>query len=393
MVIPALVFDVEASGAQRNKGNPFDPRNVLCCISSNFSKVLDIQHGEEPYADNLKLFQRLLNETSVLVGFNLKYDIHWIRRYNLILPNNITVWDCQLFHFIRSNRRHKFPSLDDVAEFYGLPHKLDIVKTEYWEKGLDTTDVPWEILEEYAQYDVNLTEKIYNLQLEEYNTLPQNKKKLIRLSMADLLTIEQMEFNGMLYDAQKSERMGHEISKEIEHIDSYLGKFVPNLTLNFGSDQQLSAFLYGGNVKQTVSEEYTFHYKDGRQAQKIRRVEKTHTLPRIVEPLRGTEMKKEGIFSVDADNLRKIMFKSKGIAKKIIELLLHRSKIEKRRDTYCFGTVKLINVMGWNDNILHQNLSQTTAITGRLACSKPNLQNQDHPMEVCFPSRFKMRNK
>ena len=209
-----LIFDVECTGSQRNKANPFDPRNKMCCVSSyafNWERPLvqEIEYADEPYQHHLEILQGNINAADILVGFNLKFDIHWVRRYHIFLNDKVRVWDCQLFYFIQSNQTKRFPSLNDVALHYNLPTKLDIVATEYWDKGLDTDQVPWDILSEYAAYDAELTGNIFKKQYEEFQQLPKNRQNLILLHMRDLLVLEEMEFNGSKYNVDLSLSMGH----------------------------------------------------------------------------------------------------------------------------------------------------------------------------------------
>lgn len=42
---------------------------------------------------------------------------------------------------------------DEACRKRDLPRKLDIIKLEYWDKGIDTTEIPYEILKEYTIQD------------------------------------------------------------------------------------------------------------------------------------------------------------------------------------------------------------------------------------------------
>lgn len=391
-----LIFDTESSGAIRNKGHPFDPRNKLMCLSyTGFvpSAVIKIEYDESPYGDKLNQFSTFVDNASLIVGFNLKYDIHWMRRYGVEFKGK-RIWDCQLYHFIQSNQKHKFPSLDDVAVHWGIPKKLDIVKKEYWDKGIDTDKVPWDILSEYSLHDVDpVTKGIFEKQWTEFQTLPEARRKLIQLHMRDLLVLEEMEFNGALYNVERSRKTGKDLEVAIANIDADLYKYCNCSSINFNSDEHISAFLYGGIVKEEKVETYLFTYKDPKKGavEKSRKMMVEHTLPRIIEPLPHTEKQKDGIWAVDKTTLKKLQYKQKGWKNKILELLLKRSALEKQKSTYCFGTPKLMEEMGWEGNIIHGQFNQPVTITGRLSSSKPNLQNQQEAMQVCFETRFKWK--
>ena len=387
----ALVFDVEATGACRNKANPFDPRNKLMCVGvfTHLAEVIDIEHGVDPYKDVLDWFQSKVDFADTLVGFNLKYDMHWCKRYGIDFTGK-KAWDCQLYHFFKTNQQGRMPSLDGVAAHYGLPMKPDKVKLDYWDKGLDTDQVPWPILEEYSLHDVDTTWNIYQLQIAEFELLPQNRQNLILLHMEDLLGLEEMEYNGTLYNTKMSLDMAEQLEREIAEIDAGLARYCPNVPISFNSDRQLSAFLYGGVVTKDEQEDYLFSYKDPKKApvQKQRWIKKDYQLPKIIEPLKGTD--NANGWSVDVGTLKTLLGKAKGFQRKILEPLIKRSAMEKMKSTYCLGTPKLIEHMQWQHGLLHPSLNQCVAVTGRLSCTKPNLQNQQGEMRICFPSRYRM---
>ena len=86
----------------------------------------------------------MLEDCDLIVGFNFKFDYHWLHNNGVDLRGK-RIWDCQSAHYILTNQSHIFPSLNDVLSHYGLPLKLDIVKTEYWDRGITTSDIPWDI--------------------------------------------------------------------------------------------------------------------------------------------------------------------------------------------------------------------------------------------------------
>lgn len=126
-----------------NKGNPFDNRNKLVCASW---KVNNEQAGAEQWPGIKGFIQDAINACDLLVMFNGKFDYHWLFNNGVSLAGK-RIWDCQVAHYILMKQKAIFPSLNDVALHYGLPVKLDVVKTEYWEKDITTSDIPWPILQ------------------------------------------------------------------------------------------------------------------------------------------------------------------------------------------------------------------------------------------------------
>ena len=71
-----------------------------------------------------------------------------------------------------------------------------------------------------------------------------------------------------------------------------------------------------------------------------------------------------------------------------MQTLLTRATLEKRKTTYYHGLVKLIDEMNWTKGIIHGQLNQCVAKTGRLSSSKPNLQNFDGEIKTPFTTRY-----
>ena len=215
-----IILDVETTTS--NKGNPFDETNKLCYVGLNSDLIpdrnlYDIEYSDTPCRNELKEIQLAIDLSDVIVGFNIKFDLHWCKNYELQFSDK-RIWDCQLVHFIMTNQTHPYPSLNEVAEYWGLGTKLDVVKEQYWENGIDTPDIPREILEEYLQGDLDLTEQVYLKQLEYLSDKPQ-LRVLCSLHNQDLLVLQEIEYNGMIFNEDKSEELANETKRQIEILD------------------------------------------------------------------------------------------------------------------------------------------------------------------------------
>ena len=378
-----LVFDVETTTS--NKGNPFDTSNKLCYVglrdSNNY--LYDIEYSDKPC--NANEIQNRINNCSLLIGFNIKFDLHWIRKYGITF-NTCRIWDCQLVHFILSGQSDTYPSLNDVASYYGLGTKLDVVSEQYWKAGIDTPDIPREILEEYLIGDLVLTEQVYLKQLEDLERRPE-LKRLVSLHNQDLLVLEEMEFNGLLYNEEESERLAVEVEDELKVLDGHLYAVHGCDGFNNNSGDHLSSFLYGGTIR-IPYREVVGVFKTGERAGQVKErwAEREVHFERLVKPLKGSELAKEGYYSTDEATLRSLRGTKK--AKEVIELLLRRAELEKRVSTYYRGLLKLRETMNWKKGTIHGQLNQCVARTGRLSSSRPNLQNFDGSIKQLFISRY-----
>lgn len=181
-----------------NKGHAFDPRNKMVCWSfSNENGAGQGSSGAVKWPSKERL-QQHIGESDLLVLFNAKFDLQWFVKEGLEYDPQ-KVWDCQLAHFIMTNQTHRFPSLNEVAEYWGLPIKPDVVKTQYWDKGINTDEIPWDILSEYATHDAKTTYEIY---LRQNDALVGNKRKLFQLQCQDLSLLREMEANGIPFDEE-----------------------------------------------------------------------------------------------------------------------------------------------------------------------------------------------
>lgn len=227
---PYQAFDAETTGATNGSyGNPFHADNRLCVVGYGNSggigvaNLLDVRNPSTPI---LEEFGRAYTDPNILsVGFNWKFDAHWSRRYGLVFPKQGNVWDCQLAHFIIHDQQTPLPSLEDCANYYGIGEKFLDIEVEYWKKGIDNDQVPSEILYKRVQTDVNITAKLFEVQLDYLRQNP-SKKRLIWVSCQDQKVLQEMEWNGLKYDIALSMSLGKNDLKEIEKIDDEINQIV-----------------------------------------------------------------------------------------------------------------------------------------------------------------------
>ena len=378
-----LVLDVETTTS--NKGNPFDQTNKLCYVGLKDNILFDIEYTDSPYKNKLNEIQKEIDKVETLVGFNIKFDLHWLKRYGINF-NTKRIWDCQIVHFILSGQKDTYPSLNKVAKYYNLDSKLDTVAEEYWNNDIDTTEIPADILTKYLEQDLLLTDQIYKKQLEEVSK-KQHLVKLISLHNQDLLTLQEMEFNGLLFDEQHSEVLANELDEQIGKLDRQLFRHHNCSGFNPSSNDHVSAFLYGGTAKFRTKENIgTYKTGDKKGLPKYGWINHEKVFTKLVTPLKGSELKKEGFYSTDERTLKTLKGSTK--AMEIVNRILTRSGLIKKVSTYYRGLLYLIKDSNWKLNTIHGQLNQCVARTGRLSSSRPNLQNFDGDIKGLFKSRY-----
>lgn len=374
------ILDVETT--TYNNGNPFDTRN--CCVvvglmfcDSNWNEV-----SYKHYYDKETLAKDL-QQVTILLGFNFKFDLHWLS--NLGIHFTGIIRDAQLAEFLISDQQHTFPSLNDCAAKYVGEQKLDKIK-EYWKNGVETWDIPPEELEEYLYMDVVLTGKVYKQQ--EKILKDSGKWNLYKLQCADLQVLQEIEYNGISYDKYESLAKASQLQQQIGSAKDYINSFSDYPNFNAGSGDHLSCLLYGGTIVDTVRYlvgSYKSGAKVGQDRFKLMDNEYIHT--RLFEPIKGSELKKKGYFSTGEQILKTLKPRDKEL-KKLISAILELSKTEKLVNTYFLGIPKLMDNMHWRHGYIQGQFNQCVARTGRLSSSKPNLQNFDPQAKQLCVSRY-----
>ncbi len=388
-----VVIDVESTIFQ--KGNPFSDCNRLCVIgvrADALNEIIPVEYDPtHPYAEGLNRLRQILGGVDTVVLFNAKFDLNWLARYGIFLPERVRVFDCQLAEFILNNQRPAYPSLSDCCVKRGLDSKSDYISSNYWERGIDTPQIPWDELVTYLNDDLRLTDELYlSIQSELVDSHP--KRNLIALHMQDLRVLQEMESNGQriswdsLADAQIS------AERELREVDGKIKEFIPNELrdcFNIDSGDHLSRLLYGGSLSIKCGTPYTRTYKSGPRAGESvpahRWETRGYTFPQLVKPPEGSELKKDGFYSTDEETLLSLPKRAVGA---LVTLLLRRAFLAKLSQTYLAGLPALATKYDWKDGYIHGTFNQCRVITGRLSSEKPNLQNFPGELNEYIVSRF-----
>lgn len=389
-----VVFDVEATTL--NKGNPFTASNKMVC----YSVKVDESEIDCVYYTDLEFVRPLryaLEQADLLVGFNIKYDLHWARRHGVLPRHGVRVWDCQIAEFILRGQKGSYPSLNEALTRFDLGQKDDRI-AEYWALGVDTTEIPADELERYNKLDVELTYKLYKAQ---QKVMTPKQSRLCMVMGLDLLVLEEMEWNGVKLDVDLCRTKAVETEAELKKLtEELLVLLNAPVDVNLDSGHQLSCLLYGGAFELTrVSHTEQLIYKSGQK--KGQSYEKKHYVveivecPKLFEPLKGTKTKLESkvgdqrtypIYASGADVLKQLKKPSRS-HRQIIELLLSRAEKEKLLSTYYGALPALLEKMEWGEYI-HGQYNQVVAATGRLSSNAPNMQNFSGPVDELLVSRF-----
>jgi len=380
-----LVLDCETSTIK--KGSPFHPDNRLAVVSlytGGVPSVISIEYDGLPYAGALAEIQSSIESCEILVGFNWKFDGHWLRRYGIKWEHK-RIWDCAVYEFLEDAQRTPMPSLEGTLNKYSLGEKETGIE-QFWDAGIDTFLVPRDVLWRRASSDTEHTARLFLSQLQNYQKSSPQFRSLFKLEMKDLVALSEMEWNGQLYNAEEARRLEGEAAKALEGFNDILAQFANGVPVNWNSFNQRSAVLFGGTIK------WEERYIDGVIKTGPNTGSPRHRIKHLeqqFEPLvPGPERHKlaNGVsYSTDEKVLRSL--KTRGPAKLVVDSLLGRAEIETIRSKYYEGFQTLLEEFKWTDNIIHGQFHQFVAITGRLSSSTPNLQNIPGLVKTLFISR------
>jgi len=352
-----LAHDTETTGLY-----PYHGDYAFSHIFANATDEYYFDFSRIPRKHARKLQPILDDPSRIIFYINAKFDV-------AISRNDGLKFHCKLvdvpalarveYNKHKANQGDSFLSMDYLAEHYLDRRKDDKVKAYVKEHGLYKTDamgdeqaldyaaVPIKLIFPYACQDGRLTydlgmrvSQLINEKADEYaEANPYNKTMvdLCKNEIAFTKVLCNIQRTGMLCDVPYTKRAyKHELrvsETSTAEVRKIIGsKFNPN------SPKQISAYVMG---------------KLGLQLPK-KMVKKPGTYKKIWK----------GNYKTDEDTLAALNVP-------ILNTLIKAKKAQKKANTYYSNFLKFKD----SKNIVHCNLHQETAKTGRTSSSKPNFQN------------------
>lgn len=364
--------------------------------SDGLLKTFVIKHSNQTEFTSrsklLKIIQETVDKYQILVAHNLKFDAHWLRAMGIDFSKHI-LYCTQVAEYLLNYQDRNIPlSLEETSKRYGITPKIDRVKT-YWDAGVDTPDIPLDILIPYGEQDTINALTIFYKQQPKIKEL--GMKKLFQVNMETIRVLQEMEWNGMLVDQSLMEKYSNEYGERIQELTCELTLLledkIPELKgvpFKLTSGDHLSVILYGGELKYDGKIPTERELKGGviKYGEKNGKISiKTQGLK--IKPLKGTETAKAGYYQTDIQTFAALKLTNK-TQQQVIDMIKELSRLEKLKGTYFDGMQKFIR----SDGLIHHSLNQTVTVTGRLSCNSPNLQNQPRgstgPSKKIFVTRY-----
>ena len=165
------VLDVETTttyveSKDKDSPSPFIPENKLVCVGylGVDKKCVWFYHKDrEADQGGFEQVQKVLDDTTLLVGHNVKFDLQWLLEAGFKYTGNI--YDTMLAQYILNGSQKSPLSLLYLAEKYDVARKAVDLLVEYEGKGME--EIPWEIVEEYNLADLQATLEVAWKQLDQ----------------------------------------------------------------------------------------------------------------------------------------------------------------------------------------------------------------------------------
>lgn len=451
-----LTFDVETTIKQsfKRKANPFDRDNwVVWTGAKPLNGSVDCNRITAPERTKGWLKHMLEKyQPKLLVGLNCKFDIlHAIARDEENLDawmDWVTaggqLWDCQLAEYLLEGMlpEAQMLSMDEIAPKYGGELKVDEVKA-MWEAGIDTPDIPDDLMLKYLPGDLTNTEIIFVGQMKRARAVGQTKS--IMLNMGSLLYTIEAERNGLKVDKELGLKLAEELNTEIKELGERLQAYLPaDLPFEFKWTSRFhqSALIFGGQVKYEIDEvildenlqpvyyqkkeehyvredgtttpdsgdlNIAFYRSGKNQGQpkrkqvtvpdiargpKTRKGEAYFQFPGYTQPDPSWASSTPGVYSVAGEVIEALGERDIPFLKDLAK----RAKLQKDVGTYFIvtdpktgeqtGMLTLVQ----DDGCIHGNINHCLTVTARFSSSNPNLQNlsskEKSKVKSIFVSRF-----
>ncbi len=286
-----------------------------------------------------EILQPLFNSPTVgKIGHNIKYDLESLDKLGLeVTP---ITFDTMIAAYVLHAHLRSF-DLDTASQRelgYTMISYADAAGSTKKETSLVTA--PIERVAEYAAEDAVITYRLYEAYRKQLDAEPALKKVAETIDFPLVPVLKRMESRGVCLDVKKLGRLETDIEQEIGTIKAKIEQHATG-PININSPAQLQKLLF--------------------EDLKLER--------------QGIRSNQKGL-STAAQELEKLQ----GLHPVIDDILRYR-ELTKLQNTY----VQILPKLADKGGRVHTQFSQTTATTGRLASSDPNLQN--------IPIRSELGNK
>ena len=441
-------IDVETSYQKTEQGGmdplPFNPKNILVSVGIN-DEYYFTNHSERVDEGCYYKIQAILDQTTLLIGHNIKFDLTWLLEAGFKYEGR--VYDTMIGEYVLNRGIRKSLTLEMCCRRRRIGSKDDRIK-EFMDRGVSFENIPKDIVEEYGRMDVEITRKLFDSQMDDLR-LEKNRGLLRTIKMMNefLLVLTNMERNGIHVNLTTLESVEKQYRAEFSYLRQKIDKIVyekmGDTKINLASPEQLSWLIYSKKPKDKEVWCKLFNIGIDKQTNKNKKrpqfsrikfrelvrnnTEMIHKTTAeqcgsckgkgVIKKIKvdGTPYKKytkcsecdgdgytysqlakiagfnqrprsvydtaEAGFRTDRITLSKIVGEAEGELKEFIDAVIRHNSIDTYLHTFVNGIKSFTN----ENSMLHPKFMQAVTATARLSSRDPNFQNQ--PRGGTFPIR------
>jgi len=251
------VVDVENSITLRDGkifNDPYEPSNTLTevgvlCLDTGEKRLLPFDHKEatDKHKKNDCVLQRMLDNTTLLIGHNLQYDLAWLWANGFKYDGDI--YDTMLAEYLLLRGQKQPLSLEQCAIRRDLQYQKDDTLKAYYKKGYNTNEIPLNELSFYLRHDLLTTRELFLSQEHDY-AQPESASLLpVReVTFNTCKTLTRMYMSGFCVDNNALEVVRKEFQNEKAQIEERLQQQVRELMgdtpINLNSPEQMSQVVF-----------------------------------------------------------------------------------------------------------------------------------------------------
>lgn len=252
-----LTLDFETTFQIDDKGrtdpSPYDSRNKL--VSAGwFSEKLGYQYKFYYHTllnsfNDIQELQEILNNTTLLICHNAKFELSWITAIGLKYEGKIAC--CMIREYVLAKGQKLGVSLKESC----LRNEISLKKSElvdkYLKQKIGFEVIEPEIVEEYGLGDIKSTWELYNNQLERLKEQP-HLWPTIELMEEFCVCLADIETNGIKIDTEELDRLDKEYKEELTKLQKIVNDITAEVMgdtkVNLDSPEQLSQVIFSRQV-------------------------------------------------------------------------------------------------------------------------------------------------
>ena len=264
-----LVLDVENTvqrdGEGRIDGSPFNGENYLVSVGACYAheNLLPKNVTYEFFAHNdlppdfsgeqgFQLIQNLIDSADVLVGHNLKYDLHWLRQSNFNIEGK-KYYCTMIGEYVLARGQKMSMSLAESAKRRKVHLKKSELVEESFSKGIGYEAMPISDVDEYGRSDCVSCAEVFLSQIKEYES-EDSKTLMPTVEMMNEMmgVLLDMETNGIRIDTDVLSAIEKEYLNEQKELQETMNTICQEVMgdnlINLNSPAQLSEIIYSRKV-------------------------------------------------------------------------------------------------------------------------------------------------